>query len=164
MMNRRKGHATMATLAVIGLGPIAVLGTFILQNMANGLQTPDMILMGFEVIILLAVGVIYRRQEAGERRDSDARKAIHERIDKLMIDATGRAETAAEKFGRMSERSEVMREDLVTMTLKIDSVGSKISNQVEASMRSRWEEVDRRFEDVVLRLRDNEQRIAGVKS
>lgn len=129
---------------------VAVLSaTLVLQlPQQMGITPGDAIQGGFSLVVLGLVWMVYRRQDQREKAASESTKELHGRIDQLIQDQTTRAEQAAERYGRMAERADVMREDLIGISARIDGVGSRISNQVERSFESRQTEVDRRFEEL----------------
>lgn len=143
--------------AISGLGSIAFATAMVQGAVPSALGTGEMILMGFQVIILGAVGITYAQGRTGERRDAEGRKALHERIDRMVSEQNNRDMGMAEKYGRLVERSDTAREDLIGVGLRIEAIGSKITNNVERALESRQSDTDRRFNEILGRLRDVEK-------
>lgn len=156
---RRRGSALSIVLySVGGLGILGTGAVMLQGTVSSALNPGEIILLGFQVIILGAVGITYAQGRNGENRASTGRKLLHERIDRIVEEQTKRHLEQATAYGRLLERSDTFRDDFTGMSLRIEAVGSKITNQVEKALLSRQEENDRRFEEIIVRIRDLEQK------
>lgn len=164
----KHGAAVIEVLSSISV--LGVLGAVVLQvsSSSTGLTPGEAIQGGFSLIVVGLVWMVHRRQDQREKAeheretvDSKKRQEIHGRIDSFMQSQTGREVAAAERYARLEARSDTMREDIIGIGVRIDGVGSKISNQVEKALESRATEYDRRFAEMnaVIDRRFNETNV-----
>lgn len=142
-------------MIVGSLGSVAVgaLGALVLQVVASpGLQTGELILLGFQGILGVAFVGLWNEFKRQAKHESDARNALHTKVDAQNQEQAARYAELREKFGRLDERAISSTEMLKAQDERLDGLGSKISNQVERGMQSRMEAQDRLIDSVMLRM------------
>lgn len=149
----RPAGAAVVELMVV-LPAVAIVAAVVLQVPQQvGLSAGEVLQGGFSTVILVFVWLVYRRQDQREREAavreeaaSKKRQDLHDRIDKVLFEMTSRAERQADQYGRLEERSDMMREDLIGISARIDGVGSKIAAQTEKALFDRADKPIERLE------------------
>lgn len=149
-MNRRGAVDTLMLATVAGLSAIGAVAAWALQGVvAGGPSTPELIMIGFQVIGL-GVSVFAINEARAERRDrekaiavetkaredlarmeGDARAALHKRFDDFLKDKAKEAGDAGEWFGSTTQKVQDAVDRIHRVEDKVDGVGSKVAAQVQ---------------------------------